>query len=477
MPRISENRPRRTFLFFIYGGAFAFFVAKALFYANYVGRFPDELNHISYIAFLEKTHALIPDFKSMTGLVLQHGAGGDTYQGQYVFGTAVNQLGHPPLYYQIMRLSGGVVLQGGTVVIHIVRLRLFSLALASLGLLLAFYIGWSRIARLPALHLLYAALCVSVPMFAYVSASVNNDTMSYISVNIYLLGVLRFSERRTNGWTYLLVSLGITMSLLSKMTAGLVVAGSFVLYLLYLRVFSKDLHFFRRRAFWATVPVYLACALYFIAVKRQTGSFQPTLRGLNLQQFQASGFYVDPAHRMRMDFQAYAIYFFKNFALTWSGIASYVSLLKGDRLWSLNQIGLLLFAVLPLLSLLWRPYAPDARRRASAALSIYFSLLAVLLIQFFRAYWEFEYISGYSGGYQSRYYLCAVPALALCIVWGVQGLHLRLTVRHALRHPGAEGKAVRPAGNTAVQLACVAFTGLLVYEDMIYFLIHFDDYL
>ena len=40
-----------------------------LFYADYVGNFPDEMAHISYIAYLEQVQTAIPEYKDMKILV------------------------------------------------------------------------------------------------------------------------------------------------------------------------------------------------------------------------------------------------------------------------------------------------------------------------------------------------------------------------------------------------------------------------
>lgn len=474
MPHLDRNRSHSKTLLVIYGGMFVFFLAKAWFYARYVGRFPDESAHISYIAYLEKTNALIPDFKNMMLLVLQQGTGGDTYHGQYVFGSALNQLGHPPLYYQFMRLAHGVVLQNGVFIIHIVRLRLLSLLLASFGLLLAFYIGWTRIARVPMLHLLYAVICVSVPMFAYVSAGVNNDTMAYVTFNLYLLGFLRYTEKKTDIGTYLLIGAGITLSLLTKSTAALLAVGSLALYLLYCAIRRKDLRFFRRWKFWATLPVYLIAVLYLLIVKRETGSFQPTLSSLDWKQFVNSSFYVAPANRQHMDFGAYFQYFFHNFLLTWSGIASSVALTKTDALWNIDQIGMFLLFLLPLLLPLGAKHGLERKRHKADLLFLYCALLLVIFLQFFRAYWQFAHVSGYLGGFQSRYYLCAVPMLALCITWSAQAACSRFARRVS---PGRQGAVRGTAGGIVVQAACAGFSVLLIYEDIIYFLCNFHQYL
>lgn len=195
-----------------------FFIFKMTYYAQYVGRFPDESAHIAYIAYLESTNKLIPEFADMRTLkqiTVQGGTAATAaknadinYSGKWAFSSSVNYLGHPPLYYQIMRLSGGVKVENGNITVDAARLRCFNMMLASLAMLLIFYIGYSSIGKNPAFHLLYAAICVSVPMLAYVCAGVNNDTLSIIGAAVFLLGLLRFSEGKRNLPTYMLISAG-----------------------------------------------------------------------------------------------------------------------------------------------------------------------------------------------------------------------------------------------------------------------------
>lgn len=73
-----------------------------------------------------------------------------------------------------MRLSGGVKIQNRLVTIDINRLRYFNMMIAVFAMLLIFYIGFTRINKVPVFHLLFATICVCVPMLSYVCAGVNN---------------------------------------------------------------------------------------------------------------------------------------------------------------------------------------------------------------------------------------------------------------------------------------------------------------
>ena len=499
MPENDTHIPGRPrYILLIYLVFFCFFFYKVAFYSNSVGHFPDEIAHISYIGYLDATHAVIPDFKAMTILTQKSSPPVDTgsisdrqgYSGTFVFSNTTNYLGHPPLYYQIMRLSGGVEYRDGIVTIDIVRLRAFSWVIAALALLLIFYIGYSRLGSLPLLHLLYAAICTSVPMLAYDSAGVNNDTLALLGVSIYLFGMLRFAEKKQNYYTYLLVSIGFMVSLLAKLTAGMMVVLSVFAFLLFYLIKEKNLRFLLSWKFPATIPLYLIVVAYFLTIHAQTGSFQPSLDSLNPQQYYSSGFYIQPTDRTHMDFYGYSAYFLRSFSGSWTGISSHIALLKNEHIYSLGRIGLILLWVLPLLVLYPFHNIHQYSYVDLLLFSIYLSLIITAAAQFQNAYQGYQY-SGYLGGFQSRYYLCTIAAIGLATTLGVKKLFClglgktsdklrtarRLTNDRTSRNLYLKGllhtEDWRHAGG---QVFSVFFSALLIYEDFVYLALHFKQY-
>lgn len=470
----------------IYVIAMLFFIYKMMYYNSYVGRFPDEPAHISYIAYLQETNKIIPEFKDMTqiekvdndnsqssALTIRNG-----YGGTYVLGENFNYLGHPPLYYQIMRLSGGVTIENGKISIHLLRLRLFSIGLSCLALLLVFYIGWSRLGKNPFFHLLYATICISVPMLSYDCAGINNDTMSFLTVTIFTLGLLRFAEKKRNYGTYLLIGLGVFGAFMSKMTAGAIVLGTLGLYVVYLIFKERNIKFLLSPQFLLSLPFYLFAAVYYLYVKRQTGSFQPDFEILSPAQYYASGFYVAPEKRtVVMDFPLYVNYFFDHFTQTWVSIQSHVSLTKDVVYYDISTIGIVAILILPVFVFFKRYSRKPENSITPVVGTMYLSLAAIVAIQFYHAYKDFEYGSGYLGGFQSRYYLCCIAMLALGSVWAFKKLYGSEKIRRSIaRKPTAAVTALQMR-HIIVNIVCVAYSGLLIYEDFIYFALNFTEYL
>ena len=475
----SDFRKNRVIIG-IYGLLLLFFIGKMIFYSLYVGRFPDEMEHISYIAYLETEHRLIPDFADMKILIREGRTDtalnqSNDFSGRFEFGSRVNYLGHPPLYYQFMRLAAGVQINGGTVTIHIVRLHVLSMLLAAAAMLLIFRIGYTRIGPRPLLHLLYGAICVSVPMLAYDGAGINNDTLAMLAVPLFLLGLLRFSEKRRNFATYLLIAAGVTTALMAKLTAGIIVCAALMIFCCWTICRERSARFLLSRGFLLTLPVYALAAAYYAAVFRQTGSIQPTLRLLSPEQFYASTFYVTPDQRRPYGFFAYVHYFFYAMSVSWTGIFSHVRYVKNSPPFFPDTVALMSLWVLPPVFLLGRRRDGDRDRRR-ALLAMTAGIFLTVAVQCVRGYQEFRNISGYLGGSSSRYYLCVIPVFALAMTLpfretgrcGAGPPHFRLPRRRLFPHLSA---------GAALNLYCVSFSLLLAYEDFAYFLLRFSGIL
>ncbi|MCD8338570.1 MAG: hypothetical protein LUD18_15130, partial [Lachnospiraceae bacterium] len=210
MPESGQRAGGRCL--FVYMILFLYSLFQMFYYENYVGRTPDELQHISYIAYLEEKDVLIPDFTEMISAAYlpETSALDDVWRLDWT-NEEINYLGHPPLYYQIMRLAKAIYFEsdGDVCVVNIARLRRFSMGIEVFAILLIFYIGFTRLdQRKPCLHLLYALLTTSVPMMLYGAGGISNDTLALLTVTVYFLGILRFVEQKRDIKTYLLIAVG-----------------------------------------------------------------------------------------------------------------------------------------------------------------------------------------------------------------------------------------------------------------------------
>jgi hypothetical protein len=480
-------KTRNWIILAIYLVMLLFFIFKMLYYSSYVGRFSDEVPHISYIAYLVQSNKIIPDFKKMTILnpsvaINPSTFGANQYKGTYKFTNSVNYLGHPPLYYQMMRLSGGVNVKDGQVTIDINRLRYFNMMIAIFAMLLIFYIGYTRIDKVPVFHLLYATICVCVPMLSYVCAGVNNDTLSLVGLTLLVLGLLRFTEQKRNFRTYLLISCAVFTAFLAKLTAGLIVGTALILFLIFILIREKNLKFLLSKKFLLTLPIYFTVILYYLIVYTQIGSILPTYKLLDPDGFYNSNFYILPVDRIYYSFLHYMIYFEHNFMLSWIGLMSHISLIKTGYFYKLDKLGLYLLWFIPLFLFFKLRRFKQADKSFLVPLTVFSGVIVAIIVQFLRAYDEYTEVSGYLGGTQSRYYVCGISAIALAVVFIIRDLYnVKIPLKESTAQNSALATILKPRLNTiknvSIQLICLLFTLLLIYEDFIYFLLNFKEYL
>lgn len=452
-------------VFLIYAAVFAYSVGQVLFYMQFVGNTPDEATHISYIAYLVQTGKIIPDFSQMQMLSIS----GNT--ASFVDGS-LNQLGHPSLYYLVMKLCKPIEIVGeNSYLIHLTRLRLFSAAFGLLALAISFYIGYTRISKKqPALHLLYGAIITSVPMFLYNLCGVNNDTFALLGCVVFFLGILRVCEEKKNYGTYFLIAGGFVIAVLSKVTAGMLIGLMAVIYVVWYCVKHKSVKLIFCKEFLFTLPAYLAAAAYFAVVYMKFHTLQPDLNSINPAYYQTSPFFVPFEDRTVMPMFDYFMQYWKNFFDTWTAIASHTSLYKLDHWMSYDRILMLLVLFVPILLF----FVKKARQYVVMLIGFYVSLVMVVWMQFQRAFNTYFYVAGYLGAYQTRYYLCVLPILAFIAVYLLQILMERKE-RPSTLESHSEGMIVLSPSKVAVTISIIASISLF-YSGFVYFLFNYFGY-
>ncbi|MDO4742982.1 MAG: hypothetical protein Q4B04_02965 [bacterium] len=459
----KESKISTRLIIFIYVAMLIFSTGKMVFYNEKVGRTPDEPLHIGYVAYLDQTNDIIPEFDKMPyahTVFLDN----ETLKIKFTEGT-VNYLRHPPLYYHLMRLSNAVSAEeNDTFTVNLDRIRSFNICITIISLALIFYLGFTRVKKIPILHLLYSMIAISVPMLTYCCSGVNNDSFTILTVSVFYWGILRYCENKRNFSTYLLIALGIATTLLTKMTAGIIVLLAAAIVLISTLIREKCWKQLISWQFLITIPLYLLPVAYYLFTYFKYGSFQPELHVLNQDYANSTGFYLPVADRTVQSFLNYFYYFFNNFMHTWTGIFSHTSLPKPWQNAFLENIALILIWVFPLLSFI-KPIR-QTQKYAKPICAIFIGVLVTVVMQFINGY-NGLLNRGYVGGYQSRYYLCAIAMFALCAT---------VLVEKALTTCD-QNKRDYPIVKKILICATVVFIGLLAYEDFIYFLVHYNNYL
>lgn len=402
---MSETTSRKTqrILLWIYGAALLYFVLKQLYYAVYVGGFPDQRVHLSYIIEMCRNPSLLPDFANLPVWY------GTSWNGltQYLYRLedAVNYLGHPPLYYLLVALTGPVrFLEDGGAALDYLRVSLVSIAMTSCGAVLAFRLGYKYLkSRSPFVHAVFAAAVATLPELGYVGGGASNDNLAFLAFAIFFTGVMRYhQEDRLDLKTYLLIGIGFLLGSFAKLTMAMIMLVMLVVILVMSVIRTKSLKLIANRWFLVTLPCYLLFLIYEIAVYRRYGSFQPSLAVIAPEAYRASVFFVDPENRVPMSFLQYLIRFAGSIGHSWSSIYND----PGSDFTRLMHNGV--FGVvywLPVAAALVAAAMQLIRRRMDR-----YTVPAVLAFLGTMAYhivsgWSGFLKSGYAGGAQARYYL------------------------------------------------------------------------
>ena len=445
-----------------YGCALLYSIVQIGYYMIYVGHTPDEMRHISYIAYLENSGNIIPNFPEMEFLT-------DTNPASFV-PNSLNQLGHPPLYYHIMRLCNPIDnLGNGEYYIHLLRLRVFSAFFGVLAIAIVFYIGYRKISKtLPVLHLLYTAFIINIPMFLYNLSGVNNDTFVLFGCSIFFLGFLELSEGKRKYGIYWMIAIGFGLTILSKLTAGLILILMSSIFIVWHCIKEKSIRLLACRQFVSTLPVYLITICYFLIVYSQVHSFQPSLANMDMEYYQSTAFYVMFEDRTVMNFKDYFFRYWQEFFRTWTGIASHISLLKLGTWLSYDRFFAILVAFMPAFCL----FVNKNKEYVKMFISFYISLVCVVLLQFRNAYNGFYFVSGYPGAYQSRYYLCVLPIMAFISVWLIEYAYLKFREKIIMLNDKDKTEHMI---TRLVMIISVTISAFLFYSGFIYFLLNYSN--
>jgi hypothetical protein len=408
-----------------YTAVTAYVVMQFFFYVKYYAHSYDEIAHLSYVAYEKVHNQLLPRFEDMQ---IYRGAINPMGSLSVTDGVQFNQLGHPPLYYLIMSHLPGMRTNGNEVVFQLGLLRGESFFIGLLGIALVFYIGFTRIRKVPLLHLMFALMIVSPPNPIFVMSGLNNDTLAFLTVAIFILGCIRFVERRYSLATYGLIALGISSTLLTKLTAGMIVSALGVALAAYALIVDRNPSALLRKEFFITVPIYALPVAYFGALYARYHTIQPSYEGLARAQYFGSNFYVPLSNRQEWSVLQYLLHFWGDFINNWN-ILPYLPDLQrpGMSPVSFESIALTLTLLMPLALFVVR----KDRIGWQLALAVS-SVWLVIVIQSYSVLKVF-YAYGYLGGTQSRYYLCANVVFALAIIWLVER-----HVRHAAAAGGPE---------------------------------------
>ena len=203
--------------------------------------------------------------------------------------------------------------------------------------------------------------------------------------------------------------------------------------------------------------------MLFRSVYFNYGTFQPSQRLLDEEFFKTTIFYVEESARAPWNRWDHAIHYWKSFRTTWTGIFSHVKILKGFDAFTLDTFGISTIMYMPFLYLFSKKAKDNRKKNEKVFLKIAITAIYItMIIQFIKVSNDFQ-ITGYTGGFQTRYYLSVAPVLVLSTTFV-----LRKTKSYF-----SNNNLLSKLTDILIWLLLL----LMLYEDFIYFLITCTDFL
>jgi len=379
-----KNETLLTAKLVLYAIFFALTLFKTVYYKEHVkfGYPPDELAHLSYVVSVENDPVFIPNYKDM--VMINNKKSG-------------NYLSHPPLYYELVGLVYDKHLSA---IRNVGHLRMMSMLLFLLAFMLILYIGFR--AELSILgDLVFLSLLSSVPMYAYIGASISNDTLAMLGATVFALGLKRLLDKQYTTATYLLVAIGIFLAYFSKLTAAILIFFALLFYLLYL-LFTRSWITINTKQILLLTIALLPIVYYQLTITMHYHTLVPTFNVTHPAQYLESPFFVPEQYRQHLSPSEWFERMVHYIQGGWFGIHSHHSFAKASW-WGYS--GLLLLHIFAMIALfLPCPKTEETHSYCLLGKITMLALFAVLVIQYLFSY-KAHLHSGYMGGLQPRYLL------------------------------------------------------------------------
>ena len=366
----------------LYSLFFALMLFKVDYYKDYIhfGYPPDELAHLSYINYVHTHNDILPKFENMV-MVNNKNAG--------------NYLSHPPLYYQIANL---VYDKSHPIDQNVNNFRTLSMIICMASFLLLLYLGFS--AKIGLLgHFVYLSFISSIPMYAYIGASISNDNLAILGGSIFIIGLKRVIEKDYTNTTFLILAIGIFIAYFAKLTAALLIFFASVFFLTYAIRFKTGFKINKIQIVILTIAI-VPILYYQFYIVSHYHALVPTFNVTHPKQYLLSGFFTPEQFRHYLTPYEWLQRMWHYIEGGWFGIHSHHSFTKNSLFGFIGLLVLHLFAI----AALFFKCNKEQKSYCLIGKIALLSLFSVLVIQYIFSY-HAHLKSGYLGGLQPRYML------------------------------------------------------------------------
>lgn len=378
---ISDSRLGRLGFAFVLALMF-YSCAHVYIYGTRLNEPPEELPHLTYLQEIANEGRTIPDYRASK--IIRDGRG--------------NYMGHPPLYYSIGGLVGRALDWDAERDYR--KFREISALMVSMGVLF-----WALIALRLGFPPLWAAVLVgasaAVPMLPYLAGSINNDSLAYLAVAVFVYGLVMIDPSRPSRLAYAIACTGMAVGLLTKGTVGLFLAAFACAWLLLEG--ARGRNHLKKPAFFVPAGVAIALvASYYLYALFAYGSFFPKTAALYANR---------PPPESHYDFAHFV----------WRFVVIIVKrlpvILAHKSLEPLKDSFKYIFYLMLLMPVLNVVVARLIARKAFGPLTstqLAFGLALLITVLAHLAYtWQAHVSHGAMAGLQPRYYSFLVPAVFL----------------------------------------------------------------
>jgi hypothetical protein len=351
-----------------------------------VGIPPDEVAHLSRIASINE-HDSIPNPRLEK--LCTHG-GRQTED--------LNYLKHPPVYYYISSFLTNKT--DCMVVTEYKTFRTTSLITISIALLFLIVVIRQNAYNGPALIPFFLFL-TSIPIFPYISASTNNDSLAIASFYVVIASwFFVYKEIRTK-YSLILLSSAIAIALLTKATTGLQALILTLCLLLFLHKDQLARIWSQRNSVLISITLLTIPIIYYLYVKVEYGTFFPA--GASI----LDNYTKDPLNTMSL-FQ-YTEHYFNATLKSLIGITSHSNVYKQN---TLQAYGIILFFFIAFSQLWKKPQKPELQLLWKIYIAGTITTVIFTFIHFIYIYQKYR-TYGYLGGIQFRYFLPLLPLISI----------------------------------------------------------------
>ena len=150
--------------------------------------------------------------------------------------------------------------------------------------------------------------------------------------------------------------------------------------------------------------------MYYLILINNYGTINPSLGVIAPEYYKTTPFYNTKIYKPAYPLSVYAKRYWTNFCEYWTGISFKESFPKHSLMQSIPSMFVF---VIPIIYVIYQKIKKEKIDITNVSIGI--GVIIAIIVQFWKAYYEFVNVSGYLGAYHSRYYACTMASFAILL--------------------------------------------------------------